>query len=237
VSHAVAGLLRDEPGELRDVLGLFAESLRCLAHREQAGAAHEPVSPHTLQLSPSGRIEISAHGPAGERDTMMVSSPKYTAPELIRGRPVSTPEARRQADLYALGFVIYEFVLGRSKFRAEFPQLDDRGSELGWMEWHSDRARKAPPAGAVVPSTPAALSQLLEQLLDKDPAKRGTSYADVLKTVEELINRTRQTQQVRVPQAAAESKPAPQALRTSLIAVGFAAILMALVALVVRLLK
>ncbi len=237
VTEPLAGLFKDDPADVHDVLGLLAESLRCLVHLEQAGGAHEPLSPHTLQLSPSGRVEISPHGPTGERDTLMVSSPKYTAPEMMRGRSVSTPEARVQADLYALGFVMYEFLLGRSRFRAEFPKLDDRGTDLGWMEWHSDRARKARPAAEVVPSTPAALSQLLEQMLEKDPTKRLSKFDDTLAKVQDLIHRTRQTQQVKVPVVASESKPVPTGVRTSLLAIGFAVTLIALVALLVRLLR
>lgn len=232
VTQSAASFLKDEPGDLREVLGLLAESLRCLQFLEQSGAGHEPVSPHTLQLSPSGRVEISPHGPSGERDTLMVSSPKYTAPELMRGRPAA---ARVQPDLYALGFVIYEFLLGRAKFRAEFPQLDDRGTDLGWMEWHSG-PRKARPANVVIPSTPAALSELLEQMLEKDPAKRCASYAGALKVAEDLISRTRQTQSVRVP-VAAEPVAVAAKWRMPLMAVGFAAIVIAVVALLVRVLR
>ena len=85
------------------------------------------------------------------------------------------------------------------------------------------RSASASPRQAVARAAPPAAT-----------TKRASSYTDVLKTVEELINRTRQTQQVRIPQAA-ESKPVPQGLRTSLIAVGFAVILIALVVVVVRL--
>src|SRR5205807_10625863 len=115
-SQSLVSLLKDEPAELRDVLVLMTESLRRLQSLAASGETHEPITPHTLRLSGSGQIEISAHGPTGERDTLMVSSPKYTPPELLRGRAPSVPAARVQADLYSLGFVMYELLLGRSRF-------------------------------------------------------------------------------------------------------------------------
>jgi serine/threonine-protein kinase len=229
-------LLGDDPADLHDVLGLMGESLRCLINLEGAGSAHEPLSPHTLRLTPSGRIEISPHGPAGERDTVLVSSPKYTAPEMMRGRPLTTSAARVQANLYALGFVMYEFLLGRRLFHAEFPGLDDRGAGLGWMEWHTDPSRKPRPAATLVPGVPAPLSQLLDRLLDKDPGKRGAGYDDAYRSVQALIGRTRQTQHVRVP-AVPKAKPARSGLRTGLVAGGFAVILLSLLALMAGLLR
>jgi len=234
-SQSVASLLADDPADLHNVLGLMGESLRCLINLEAAGAAHEPVSPHTLRITGSGRIEIAAHGPAGERDTLMVSSPKYTAPEMMRGRPLADADARVRADLYALGFVMYEYLLGRRRFRAEFPGLDDRGTDLGWMEWHSDPSRKAKPASALLQATPAPLSQLLEAMLEKDPAKRCARYEDAYRTVQELVGRTQQTQQVKV--ARVEGKAARSGLRMGLVACGFAIILLSLLALVARLLR
>jgi eukaryotic-like serine/threonine-protein kinase len=236
-SHSIVSLLEDDPAPLHDALGLMAESLRCLINLEAAGSSHEPLSPHTLRLTPSGRIEISPHGPAGDRDTLLVSTPKYTAPEMMRGRPLDSPGARVQADLYALGFVMYEFVLGRRLFHAEFPSLDDPGAGLGWMEWHTDPARKAKPVATLVPGTPPLFSQLLERLLEKDPRKRCATYDEAYRAVQDLIGRTQQTQRVPLPPASPKAKPSRPHLRTGLIACGFAAILLAVLALLARLLR
>jgi serine/threonine protein kinase len=216
-SQSLASLLKDDPADLRDVLGLMTES-------------------HTLRVSPSGQVEISAHGPTGERDTLMVASPKYTPPELLRGRAPSVPTARVQADLYALGFVLYEFLLGRSRFRSQFPNLDERGTGLGWMEWHSDPARKPKPAAEVVPGTPASLSQLLARMLEKDPTHRCATYEEALDVIQDLANRTRQTQQVAIPPANPDS-PRNRNLNAALAAVGVAVILGCLIALAVHLLR
>jgi serine/threonine protein kinase len=124
----------------------------------------------------------------------MVSSPKYTPPELLRGRAASAV----QSDLYALGFIIYEYLVGTALFRKEFPGLDERGTGLGWMEWHSDPAKRPRPAAELVPGTPAALSQLLERMMEKDLTKRCGAYEEALPIVLGLASRTQKTQQVRL---------------------------------------
>jgi serine/threonine-protein kinase len=92
-SIPVSWLISEGPAELSSVLGLLAESLRRLQYIASTGGNHEPLTPHTLRLLPSGRVEISPHGPTGYRDTQLVSYPKYTPPEVLRGRapPSSGP--------------------------------------------------------------------------------------------------------------------------------------------------
>jgi serine/threonine-protein kinase len=229
-NQSIATLLGDEPAPLPDALGLMSESLRCLTNLAASGSPHEPISPHTLCLTSSGRVEIAPHGPTGERDTIMVASPKYSAPELIRGRAPGDTPAR--ADLYALGFVLYEYILGRKLFRAQFPGLDDRGSDLGWMEWHSDSTRKLRSLSSLLPDTPAPLSALFDRLLDKDPAQRPATFDEAYAAVQKLIGRTRQTQQVPVVAATAPSRKP----NTILLAIAVAAILVTLLALLTKLL-
>jgi hypothetical protein len=101
------------------------------------------------------------------------------------------------------------------------------------MEWHSDPARKPKPIVTLIPGAPAPFSQLLERMLEKDPAKRCGRYDDAYRAAQELIGRTRQTQQVKV----AAAKPARAGLRAGLVACGFAAILLSLLVLVAKLLS
>jgi eukaryotic-like serine/threonine-protein kinase len=232
-TRPLADLMHDEPCELKKVLAVAAATLRCLESLAETG--HEPLTPHTLRLDEAGRIQIAAHGPTGESDTMVVSLPKYTPPELLRGRGPITPAGRVKADLYALGFLLYELLLGRDLFRREFPGLEDRGTELGWMEWHSNPAHKVRPAAQVVMGTPAPISQLLDSLLEKDPEKRPGGYAEVLAPMQELLRRTSDTQQIRLP---SNSEPArKRRIHPVLTSIGVAALLLATAALILRLLN
>jgi uncharacterized membrane protein YsdA (DUF1294 family) len=84
-----------------------------------------------------------------------VGTPGYIAPEQLHNLP-ATP----QADLYALGCLLYEMLAGGPVFTATSP--------AGLIHMHLEQA--PPPLRR--PDVPPHLEALLWQLLDKDPARR-----------------------------------------------------------------
>ena len=91
--------------------------------------------------------------------------------------------------------------------------LDERSTGLGWMEWHSDPARRLRPLAELLPGTPVALSQVVERMTEKDLARRCASLEETLKIVKGLATRTQVTQQLRIP-VQKGGQAAPCALRT-----------------------
>ena len=130
------------------------------------------------------------------------------SPEFLRGVPPKDSAGLQRADLYLLGFLIYEYLIGQDRFHSEFAQVEQRGAELGWMQWHSDPAVRARPLVEVLPQSPALLSSLLAAMMDKDPAKRPAGYSEAIKRVQDVIKRTRSTQQIMLPQDPSVSKAA-----------------------------
>jgi serine/threonine protein kinase len=126
--------------------------------------------------------------------------------------------------------------LGRTLFRGQVPGLDERGTDLGWMEWHSDPNRKAQPAAALVPGTPAGLSELLERMIEKDPAKRCQTLEEALGVIQDLANRTRQTQQIK-PQGKSSNQQARRSWHLGIVTAAVTLTLVALILLAVRLLR
>lgn len=200
----LADLLTDGPAEVGTLVNLMVAVLEALL---KIDAKHDPVTPYSIRFSSVGQIEIGAHGATGRSDTMMVSMPKYAAPELLRNQPVDT----MKADLYALGFLAYELFLGKIAFSREFPGMDETGSGLQWMEWHSDATKTARPLTMLIGGIPTPLTDLLTRMMDKDPAKRPASYAEALDHLRKLLVRTQSTQQIR----AVGGVPAQPAARTA----------------------
>ena len=92
----------------------------------------------------------------------MLGTAAYLSPEQASGRP-----ADPQADLYALGCVLFEMLTGAPPFSA------DSAVGLAYRQVHDDPG----PPSARRPGLPARLDQVTGRLLAKDPAGRPASAA------------------------------------------------------------
>ncbi|HEY0708897.1 MAG TPA: serine/threonine-protein kinase, partial [Polyangia bacterium] len=162
-------------GRLPEVLGLYARLCEPLAFVHAAGIVHGDLKPGNVFIRAEEQpvlmdfgLSSRASGRLG-RETMDVGGRfrgtlAYVAPEQIVG---GFADAR--ADLYALGCMLYESVTGRPPFEATTPA---RIKEM--------HLKEAPlPASARVEGIPAALDQLIQRLLAKDPVDRVVSADDV----------------------------------------------------------
>jgi hypothetical protein len=95
----------------------------------------------------------------------LVGTPAYMAPEQFEGRDVDA-----RADLYALGCMLHEMLVGRVPFGSDdFDACRRMHLEL-----------PVPDLRAARPEVPAWLAHLVRQLLEKDPARRPQSARAVL---------------------------------------------------------
>jgi len=110
---------------------------------------------------------------------LLLGSPRYMSPEQIRSEPVEP-----RTDLYGLGVTLFEALTGRVPFEG--------GASFDVMLAHClippPRLSEACPTGAF----PAALSDLVGALLEKQPANRPTvdEFLQRLTDVEEEIFRS-----------------------------------------------
>lgn len=86
-----------------------------------------------------------------------LGTPYYMSPEQAQGKP-----ADERSDIYSLGAVIYEMLVGHKPFESKNP-----GKLLQQI------AYKAPPSpNELVPAIPAVLSQIVMKAMSKRPEKR-----------------------------------------------------------------
>lgn len=210
--------LTDSPGKPEDVLAMFLEVLRALQARAMRGEAADPLTPDSVHRAPSGRIEIGGIKQSGKRDTLMVANPKYAAPELLHGPSSPSGPGWIPAQVYSVGFMLYEFLLGRTQFARQFPGMEDLGTGLAWMEWHSDPAKRLRPLTELVPGTPVAVSELVARMTAKDPAQRCAAYEEAIATIQSLVTRTKVTQEIAAIPAKAPSAAVPLTQRAWVVA-------------------
>lgn len=136
-----------------------------LQHAHNQGIVHRDVKPSNLFLSPEGELKLGDFGIAldtGESELteagLTVGSYQYMAPEQVRGEH----RISGQTDLYALGCTIYRMIVGRLPFRgSNFAQIFDQ------------HLHTPPPLMRdEVPECPAALDDVVQDLLAKEPGDR-----------------------------------------------------------------
>jgi serine/threonine-protein kinase len=88
---------------------------------------------------------------------VMIGTPAYMAPEQVRGLEVD-----HRADIYALGVLAYEAIVGRHPFKT------DSRADMAFMHL----ATEPPRPSTIWTDVPAMLEQLLLRMLAKDPVER-----------------------------------------------------------------
>ncbi len=155
-----------QPLPAAQVLGWLAQACDGLAAAHSAGIVHRDVKPENLFVTSEGLLKLMDFGIArvgvGQRLTaagLLLGTPLYMAPEQIN----SFGNAGPAADLYALGVVAFELLVGRPPFQ---------GPEM--MATLSQHLYEAPPDPCQLRTDlPPAVGRLLLELLAKDPALRA----------------------------------------------------------------
>lgn len=153
------------PTVTRSVIG---QAALALAAAHEAGVIHRDVKPGNIIVTPDGVAKLTDFGIARAMDSTsltrpgeVIGTPHYLSPEQAIGQP-----ATGASDLYALGCVAHEMLTGRRPFDAGTPVA------TALAQIHD-----APPPLPI--DVPADLRQVVEQCLDKDPARRPRSAAAV----------------------------------------------------------
>jgi eukaryotic-like serine/threonine-protein kinase len=146
---------------------LAAQLARGLDALHERGVLHRDVKPSNVLLDGAGGAALAdfglARGAESTRltaDGQILGTAHYLAPELIEGS-----EASRQSDIYALGCVVYECLVGEPPFGGRAP------AEIGFAH-----LVEAPPDPRERwPELPRGLADAVLASLEKEPAARPTT--------------------------------------------------------------
>jgi tetratricopeptide (TPR) repeat protein len=152
----------DSPGQVLAQAGRIARALQTL---HAGGVVHRDLKPENVLLRRPGEMPVLidfglALVPDGELDPELVAGTlAYMAPEQAAGQRIGG-----EADLYALGAILYEWFSGRRPLRLIAGDLDASLDAL-------QRATPIPIAG-LRPDLGLECTDLIDALLRKDPTER-----------------------------------------------------------------
>jgi sulfatase modifying factor 1 len=173
-----------------------------------AGLGHPDLAPCNIRLTGQKQVEIETLPAPPPNATLMISEPRYAAPEMLLTHMTTDGSTHLGSDIYVLGFVSYEALAGRESVRKQL--FDDSGqpeTDLFWMKWHADTSARLQPLSDVNPSVPKELSSLIHRMIEKEPAGRPRSLEEVEEALKQFQRRFEITGKIE-PSLLSRSNPA-----------------------------
>lgn len=161
------------PLPAREAAAVGVDIARALTAVHAAGLLHCDVKAQNVVRESGGRVVLMDFGAgrlvpeARDSDDLsdVAGTPRYMAPELFEAGATAT----RASDIYSFGVLLYFLVSGK------FP-VD--GKTLGELR-KAHREGRPRPLGDVCRGLPAAFIELVSRTIDRDPAKRPETAAEV----------------------------------------------------------
>jgi serine/threonine-protein kinase len=172
-----ACIARERRLGVAEAVEIFSQILSAAQHAHAKGVVHRDLKPANVFLverfGTAPLVKLLDFGLAMDNAGRMqkmtqpgkaCGTPQYMSPEQLRGRPVDP-----RSDLFTIGLMLFEVLAGKHPFAA--PALVETTIRIAYEE----------PIGLAKLRTrvPLALADLIERVLQKDPARRPQSAIEM----------------------------------------------------------
>ncbi|MBN1200254.1 MAG: protein kinase [Anaerolineae bacterium] len=174
--------LQAGPVPVERVVELTEQIASALDYAHLRGIVHRDLKPTNILLDEMGNAYLTDFGIAkmiaGGASTgltaqgTVMGTPTYMAPEQWRADPVDA-----RTDVYALGVIVYQMLLGQVPFAADTPH--------GLMYQHLDS--QPPPPHMLKPDLPLSIEPMISRALAKRPENRYASAGEMAQELERAL--------------------------------------------------
>ena len=171
-------IIQDE-GRLEEytALDIAKQIARALSAAHRNGIIHRDIKPHNIMISKDGRqVKVADFGiaKAVSSSTMtnmgsVIGSVHYISPEQAKGKHLTS-----NADLYSLGIVLYEMIIGRVPFSGDSPisiALKHINEDIAFTE--EDKI-----------NIPNSVRTIISKMTQKEPANRYQTAEELIEDIE-----------------------------------------------------
>lgn len=166
--------------EINDAINYLMPILSALAAAHAIGIVHRDIKPENILISHEGRVKIADFGLArGEiigstmtaESSVILGSVSYLSPEQVQ-RGI----ADARSDVYAVGIVAFEMLIGEKPFIADTP------IQIAYLHVNQD----VPSVRSRRKEIPSALDSLISRATNRDPDKRPKTAGEFLSALQEV---------------------------------------------------
>jgi WD40 repeat protein len=178
----LAGELGGRPASTRRAAQVTEVLAHAIHYAHERGIVHRDLKPANVLLTPDGVLKIADFGLAKNlRDSAqtqsgtVLGSPCYMSPEQASG---SVREAGPAADIYSLGAILYEMLVGAPPFKEATP-LETLYKLLNDEPLKPTRLK---------PKVPRDLETICLKCLEKSPMRRYASARELAEDLDRFLN-------------------------------------------------
>lgn len=173
-------LAKHTPLPVDEALRITGQLAEALQYCHDHGVVHRDLKPENVFITPDGQIKLADFGIAllrgarrltFRRFSSEVGTPDYMAPEQVRGE-----RGDARTDGYAVGVMLYEMLSGEVPYHGDSP-----------LSVMSQRVTtEAPLLRVARPDVPPPLEAVVYKALQREPAERYQSMAELLHDLQHL---------------------------------------------------